>query len=161
MRTSILARILTLLILNVLGSFMMETKGTALVVSERKPHCRNLLNQFNNGNGFVKGILTGDTPANKRKEIVANLNAGKIDVLFATTQLIGEGFNSARLTGLFLTTPIKSSQRLAQIVGRILRNGDGKEQPTIHDFLDENGVLQSSYRARFRTYKKLGVEIDA
>jgi len=72
--------------------------------------------------------------------------------LFSTVQLIGEGFDCPGLDTLFLTTPIKFTGRLLQVVGRILRPAANK-QPRVFDYVDPVGVLKSSARARLRTFQ--------
>ncbi|MCD6175273.1 MAG: ATP-dependent helicase, partial [Planctomycetes bacterium] len=67
-------------------------------------------------------------------------------------QLIGEGFDCPNLSSLVLTTPIKYSGRLIQVVGRILRPAAGKK-PVIYDFIDHQvGVLRASAQSRNRVY---------
>ncbi|MFC1837546.1 hypothetical protein ACFLYW_02570 [Thermodesulfobacteriota bacterium] len=74
-------------------------------------------------------------------------------ILISTLQLVGEGFDAAGLTTLFLTTPIKFTGRLRQVIGRILRPASGK-QPRVIDYVDEHvGVLRSSARIRRKAYE--------
>lgn len=71
-----------------------------------------------------------------------------MDVLVSTLQLLGEGFDCSGLSSLFLTTPIKFKGRLLQVIGRILRPGDGK-RPVVYDYVDElQPVLRAQARAR-------------
>ena len=69
----------------------------------------------------------------------------------STVQLIGEGFDCQGLRALFLTTPIKLSGRLLQVVGRILRPAEDK-QALVYDYLDPVKVLKSSARSRRVTF---------
>jgi superfamily II DNA or RNA helicase len=85
------------------------------------------------------------------------LHEGKIRVLVATSQLIGEGFDLPALSNLFLTTPIKFDGRVKQYAGRILRTDPGKKPPTIFDYVDRTGVLEASFRARKKAYQELGI----
>lgn len=145
--------------MKVIADIMAETdknpKGTCLVVSDRIEHCEalaELLHKFK-----VQGIqlLTGQHKTSERKAAVENVNAGRVKVLVATLQLIGEGFDCAGLSSLFLTTPIKFSGRLIQVIGRILRPEDGK-QPRVYDYQDPVGVLIASAIARKKTYREMG-----
>jgi len=133
----------------------LSNSGVALVVSDRKDHCAELARLIEQ-KGFRVSLLTSVTAKGKRKKIVDDADAGNIDVLVSTSSLIGEGFNCKILSSLFLTTPIKSSTKLEQIVGRIRRTAEGKEPPVVYDYVDINGVLRASYRTRFRTYEKIG-----
>jgi superfamily II DNA or RNA helicase len=85
--------------------------------------------------------------------VVEALNGGKVKVLVATGQLIGEGFDAAALSTLFLATPIKFNGRLLQYLGRVLRPAPGKDQARVFDYLDVNvGVLKAAAHARQRVY---------
>jgi len=135
-------------------------EGTILVVSDRVAHCEALA-------GIVSGmapqlkvaVLTGKMPSEQRSALIDDIRNGGIDVLISTVQLIGEGFDCPGLRTLFLTTPIKFSGRLLQVVGRILRPSAGK-QPRVYDYADPVRVLQSSARSRSLTFKNLRSEPD-
>jgi len=126
--------------------------GIILALSDRKSHCEALAAILRR-NGISPDVLTGDTANGERKAIVDRLNAGKVKVLIATGQLIGEGFDCQGLSTLFLTTPIKFSGRVIQYLGRVLRPAPGKDSATVYDYIDKNvGVLCASARARRQVY---------
>jgi superfamily II DNA or RNA helicase len=124
--------------------------GAILVVSDRIEHCEELAAQLK-ARGFPAVVLTGKTPPDERTQAVADLQHGRIKILVSTVQLIGEGFDCQGLETLFLTTPIKFSGRLLQVVGRILRPAAGK-QPRVYDYVDPVSVLKSSAQSRQMTY---------
>lgn len=121
-------------------------EGTILVVSDRVQHCAQLAALLEDL-GVESRVLTGATPTEERNELVNELRNGKVAVLISTVQLIGEGFDCPGLRSLFLTTPIKFTGRLLQVVGRILRPSTGKE-PRVYDYVDPVGVLQYSAQSR-------------
>jgi superfamily II DNA or RNA helicase len=130
----------------------METEGTLLVVSDRVAHCRKLGDLLAE-KGLSASILTGKLTTAERTEIVDSLHHGDIKVLISTLQLVGEGFDASGLTTLFLTTPIKFTGRLKQVIGRILRPATGK-QPKVIDYVDHHvGVLRNSARIRRQAYE--------
>lgn len=132
-------------------------RGVGLVLSDRKIHCRMLQELLEERHGISGAILTGDTPLPERKLLVDQIQSGRVDVVFATGQLIGEGFDASNLTSLFLATPIKFSGRLIQYLGRVLRPAQGKAQPRVYDFVDEKvGVLDAAARARAAVYAEIG-----
>ena len=129
----------------------MKTEGIVLVVSDRVAHCRKLADLLA-AKGLQASVLTGKQTMVDRSEIVASVHRGGIKVLIATLQLVGEGFDAAGLTTLFLTTPIKFTGRLRQVIGRVLRPASGK-QPKVIDYVDEHvGVLRNSARIRRQAY---------
>ena len=85
--------------------------------------------------------------------MVDRLNDGGIQVVIATGQLIGEGFDCPNLTTLFLATPVSFSGRVLQYVGRVLRPAPGKSHARIFDYIDVNvEPLVKAARARQRVY---------
>jgi superfamily II DNA or RNA helicase len=121
--------------------------GTVLVVSDRVAHLE-ALNAALTRREEEMVLLTGQTPKKQRAAVVERLARGDVRVLGSTTQLIGEGFDAPGLSSLFLTTPIKFSGRVLQVVGRVLRPKDGKT-PRVYDYQDNNvGVLKASARSR-------------
>ena len=127
--------------------------GVCLVLSDRKAHCEALQSVLK---GFrVKAeLLTGDLNNGERQRVVEDLNAGKVKVLIATGQLIGEGFDCAELSTLFLATPIKFDGRLLQYLGRVLRPAPGKDRAKVFDYVDVHvPVLVASSVSRKRLYR--------
>ncbi len=130
-----------------------NTEGSILVVSDRVAHCSRLAALLA-VRGVPASLLTGKQAAAERSAIVGALHRGEVKVLVSTLQLVGEGFDAPGLATLFLTTPIKFTGRLRQVIGRILRPAAGK-QARVFDYVDDNvGVLRNSARIRFQTYEK-------
>jgi superfamily II DNA or RNA helicase len=81
------------------------------------------------------------------------LQEGRIKVLIATGQLIGEGFDCRELTTLFMATPVRFSGRIIQYLGRILRPAPGKKRARVFDYVDINvEPLLKAADARKRIY---------
>jgi len=133
------------------------SKGIGLVISDRKEHCKAIFNSIAKHNIEVR-LLTGDVPNRIRKEITEELIQGKVQVLVATAQLIGEGFDLKQLSALFLSTPVKFTGRIKQYVGRILRTDKEKNDAIIYDYVDKPGVLQASFISRKQAYMELGIK---
>ncbi len=132
--------------------------GIALVISDRVAHCEELYRMISS-KGRSVSLLTGAMPTAKRSELVEHLNGTKDHILVATAQLIGEGFDLKALTSIFLATPIKFTGRVKQYIGRILRVSEGKDEAVIYDYVDENGILKSSFHSRLLAYEEMGVKI--
>jgi len=126
--------------------------GICLVLSDRKDHCMELTKMLAE-HEISTEVLIGGFGMRKRQDIIKRVNAGKVQVLVATGQLIGEGFDCRELSTLFLATPIKFSGRLIQYLGRVLRPAPGKDKAQIYDYVDvQVGVLANAARARQRVY---------
>lgn len=126
--------------------------GICLVLSDRKSHCielRNILSSWR----IQSHLLTGDLGNGDRRQVVDDLNAGRVKILIATGQLIGEGFDCKALSTLFLATPIRFDGRVLQYLGRVLRPAPGKKTAKVYDYIDVNvAVLKASARARQGVY---------
>jgi superfamily II DNA or RNA helicase len=133
--------------------------GITLVLSDRKKHCEYLGDILRQEQGINAAVLTGQTPAKERDQIIQDLQAGTCQYLVATGSLIGEGFDLPEIGTLLLATPIKFSGKLIQYVGRALRPAPGKSKAVIMDFVDDHGVFENSARARWRTYKQQGIQV--
>jgi superfamily II DNA or RNA helicase len=125
--------------------------GVTLILSDRKWHVKRLAALLED-RGVEAAVLTGELSSGARQAVVDALNAGRVKVVVATGQLIGEGFDCRALSTLFLATPIKFSGRLLQYLGRVLRPAPGKDHAVVYDYLDPVGVLQTAARARQRVY---------
>lgn len=133
-----------------------ETKkgeGVCLVLSDRKKHCETLQSLLRYKHKISSELLTGSLSAGHRQKVIDRLNKGKVKILIATGQLVGEGFDCKDLSTLFLATPIRFSGRVVQYLGRILRPAPGKEKAWLFDYVDINvDTLKNAARARQKVY---------
>jgi superfamily II DNA or RNA helicase len=121
--------------------------GTVLLVSDRVAHCEALATLLEQ-KGARTALLTGQVAKEQREQVVQDVLQGKIEVLIATIQLIGEGFDCPGLTTLVLATPIKFEGRLLQVVGRVMRPAPGKKAVVI-DYVDSDvAILRRSAQKR-------------
>lgn len=131
-----------------------EEEGVILVVSDRVSHCR-IFEESLAKRGFRTALLTGQTATEKRAAIVDEVHRGDVQILIATLQLIGEGFDCPGLSTLFLTTPISFEGRLMQVIGRIMRPAENKH-PRVYDYLDHKvSALRKSANLRHKTLRKI------
>lgn len=124
-----------------------------LVLSERVEHLKRL-----------KKLLESEWPPHSPRKITTGLYIGEMkkeeqaasshaQVIFATSQLVSEGFDLPALDTLFLTTPLSDVE---QAVGRICRPFEGKKEPIVVDFRDDKVALcfrTAGYRDKF--YRKM------
>jgi len=128
-------------------------KGIALIVSDRKEHC-HALQKLIQDQGHDCSLLIGTLKGKERAQTVDEINSGKVKIVIATGQLIGEGFDCPNLYALFLTTPIRFKGRVTQYLGRILRPSADKDRSKVYDYIDVNiPILRASGRARAKEYK--------
>lgn len=79
------------------------------------------------------------------------------NVIWATYAIFSKNVDVPRLDTLFLAAPVADS---VQQVGRILRQQEGKKNPIVVDFVDQNiPILLGWWRARSRRYTQLHYHI--
>jgi superfamily II DNA or RNA helicase len=132
-----------------------ESRGITLVLSDRKKHCEDLAGLLDH-HEIKADVLTGNLSNGNRAAVVERLRAGKVRILVATGQLIGEGFDLPGIESVILATPLKFSGRLIQYIGRALRPAPGKDHARVIDFVDLSvGVLAAGAKSRARTFQKM------
>ncbi len=93
-------------------------------------------------------------------EIESHYAAGTPFALFATSSLVGEGFDLPRLDTLFLTMPLSFKGRLIQYAGRLHRAHEDKSEVRVYDYLDANLALtRSMFRKRLTGYRQMGYAV--
>jgi hypothetical protein len=84
--------------------------------------------------GMKAQAVSGETPKRQLARILADYEAGKIDVL-VNAMLLAEGWNSPRATICMHLAPTASKRVYQQRVGRVTRRHPGKEAGIVVDFV--------------------------
>lgn len=94
----------------------------------------------------------------KREQYIGEFRSGERSVLLATS-LADEGLDVPRASRLILLSGGRSSGKLEQRAGRVLRPHEGKSGGVIHDFLDAGACYAlAQAKARMRIYERLGYD---
>ncbi len=132
-----------------------EHHGICLVLSDRKAHCENLQAMLKYRFKVPAELLTGDLSMDQRRKVIERLNQNMANVVIATGQLVGEGFDCRYLSTLFLATPIRFSGRVIQYLGRVLRPAPGKRAARVFDYVDALvETLAKAALARQKVYRQ-------
>lgn len=130
---------------------------SVLILSERVAHVDALASEIRRRDpAKTVGVLTGSVKRQDRED------ARNAQILCATVQLLGTGFNEPRLDVLIFATPI---QEVTQSVGRILRHHPNKKDPLVIDFVDSKSnlgmILARSRRKKYseKSWKQVGEEV--
>ena len=103
-------------------------------------------------------VLTSDTPKKLRLQAIKDLNEKKVRHVISTYGLFSTGIDIPHLDTLFFCAPIKSTIKVKQSIGRIMRPSSGKEKAIVVDFVDQRVELlayQAKTRKRiYMEYKK-------
>lgn len=140
----------------------LEAKRSPIVLTERKDHLELLQKRLSS---FVKHlvVLRGGMTSAERKRAEAALQVPDDEerLIIATGRYIGEGFDDARLDTLFLTMPISWKGTLAQYVGRLHRQHDGKTDVLVVDYMDGTVPILTRMAAKRRAgYRALGYMVE-
>ncbi len=140
----------------------LEAKRSPVVLTERRDHLEYLQKRFSR---FVRNlvVLRGGMSTGERKAAESALRAADNQerLLLATGRYIGEGFDDQRLDTLFLTMPISWKGTLAQYVGRLHRQHEGKTEVLVVDYVDEMVPMLAHMAAKRRTgYRALGYTVE-
>ena len=140
----------------------LEAKRSPILLTERRDHLEYLEKRFSR---FVRNlvVLRGGMSTGERKTAEAALHVadGQERLILATGRYIGEGFDDQRLDTLFLTMPISWKGTLAQYVGRLHRQHDGKTEVLVVDYVDEMVPMLARMAAKRRTgYRALGYKVE-
>lgn len=126
-----------------------------LILSERVDHVNDLANKLKielKDTVFTVGVMTGKTDEKERVE------SQKANIIVATIQLVGTGFNEPRLDTLIFATPY---QNVTQAIGRIVRTHPNKKTPFVLDLVDtQTNVGMVFAKSRFKKYLELGYEMS-
>ena len=126
-----------------------------LVVSDRVDFLKNCAKLT--GDNAV--CVTGGVHHEDRADIIKQIFEDK-DVLYGTQSIFSEGISLNILSCLVLATPVNNEPLLTQLIGRIIRDYEGKLQPIVVDInlIGKTAKRQASMRMGY--YMKEGYEIS-
>ena len=105
--------------------------GTAICFCCTIEHAEQMAQAFRRG-GIRAASVSGSTPADARKRLIAALGSGELQVL-TSCMLISEGTDIPSVGGAILMRPTASLSLYLQMVGRALRPAPGKPEAVILD----------------------------
>jgi superfamily II DNA or RNA helicase len=138
-----------------------------LVLSDRVEHLTKLRELIcfmdNNLNGKVKQLMAlsnSKKAREERRQVLKDLNDGKINVVLATYALAKEGLDVPNLNYVVFASPVKDATTVEQASGRVGRKAENKPYGVVIDYVDSNfGMLAGFSKKRNSVYKKLEYEI--
>ncbi|MDP1826623.1 MAG: DEAD/DEAH box helicase [Archangium sp.] len=127
---------------------------TCLVLSGRVEHCEVLAAALR-ASGISAEPLTGDVGRERRKVLLEDARAGRLQVLVATS-LADEGLDLPRLSRVFLAFPGRARGRTIQRLGRIMRPHPSKQSAVLFDFVDKRvPLLRRHHLERRKLYSEV------
>jgi superfamily II DNA or RNA helicase len=105
--------------------------GTAICFCCTIEHAEQMAGAFRAA-GIRAAAVSGGTPAEERKRLIAGLGTGEVEVL-TSCMIISEGTDIPSVGGAILMRPTASLSLYLQMVGRALRPALGKQEAVILD----------------------------
>ena len=103
--------------------------------------------------------ITGDMDFAERERTIEKIRNEK-SILFGTQAIFSEGISINELSCLILGTPVNNEPLLTQLIGRIIRKIDGKQQPIVVDIHLKGKTAARQASARMGYYIKQGYEVN-
>jgi len=128
-----------------------RTSHVTLLAELLQPHCKNVVTLVGSNSTKEKRL---------KMEQLHSISSSEPLVIVATGKYVGEGFDYPRLDTLFLASPVSWKGIIAQYVGRLHREYEGKHDVQVYDYIDIRvPVCESSYRKRLKGYASIGYRI--
>ena len=105
--------------------------GTAICFCCTIKHAEQMAGAFRAA-GIRAASVSGGTPAEERRRLIAGLGTGEVEVL-SSCMIISEGTDIPSVGGAILMRPTASLSLYLQMVGRALRPAPGKQEAVILD----------------------------
>tara|TARA_S200002703_G_scaffold80543_1_gene69443 strand:- start:2067 stop:3347 length:1281 start_codon:yes stop_codon:yes gene_type:complete len=103
--------------------------------------------------------ITGDMGFEEREETMNRIKKDK-NILFGTQSIFSEGISLNELSCLVLGTPINNEPLLTQLIGRVIRDKKGKQQPVVIDIHLKGKTAARQANARMGYYIKQDYEVN-
>jgi len=125
-----------------------------LVVSDRVAFLNNCAELC--GDNAI--AITGKTP--NREDIIESVRRGEKDIVFGTQSIFSEGITVDTLSCLILGTPVNNESLLTQLIGRVIREKEGKKQPVVVDINLRGTTAKRQAQARRGHYISEGYSVE-
>ena len=103
--------------------------------------------------------ITGEVSHEDRETYLTEIRSGKKDILFGTQAIFSEGISVNNLSCLILGTPVNNEPLLTQLIGRVIRKEEGKQDPVVIDIHLKGNTARKQASNRMGHYMKQGYNI--
>ena len=140
---------------SLLASYYAARGHKVLVVSDRVHFLKNCASLV----GDKAICVTGEVPHEEREVLIDEINYGNKEILFGTQAIFSEGISVNSLSVLILGTPINNEPLLTQLIGRVIREQEGKRDPVIVDIHLKGKTATRQASNRMGYYMKQGYSV--
>ena len=104
--------------------------------------------------------VTGEVPHEERQTLMSKITTGEANILFGTQAIFSEGISLYDLSCLILGTPVNNEPLLTQLIGRVIRQKEGKRDPIVVDIQLKGNTARRQASNRMGYYMKQGYNIQ-
>ena len=150
-----------LVFITILLSILERKNYITLLTSDRIEFTQKLHELYNN----TSRLFIGEVPVEDRNMFLSDIISGKANKIFASTSLFSEGISCNPLSALIHTSSTNNESLVYQLIGRIQRIVEGKQQPIVIDICF-SGAAGKKHAKERKTYylvkgwKIVDVDID-
>lgn len=120
----------------------------------------NFLKRIERTLGEACEIITGESTVEERDLKMSKIMSGETQILLGTQSIFSEGISVNRLSCLILATPVSNTPLLTQLIGRVIRNFEGKKDPVVVDINLKGKTAERQAQVRLGHYLKEGYRIN-
>lgn len=132
---------------------LQQAKGhKVLVIADRVEFLQNVGDLI----GETCVCIVGGTDFDQRKEFVRQIESGEKTAIAGSRKIFAEGISVNPLSCVILAEPMASEITLEQIIGRIMRESEGKLQPLVIDMNFNGPSDRAQNKARLGFYLRQG-----
>ena len=135
-----------------LAKYQISRGHKVLIIAERVEFLKNVGELI--GESCV--CITGGTTYEERTELKRQIESGEKDCIAGSRQIFSEGISVNILSCVILAAPIANDALLEQIVGRIMRQHEGKLEPLVLDMNFSGPADRKQNRDRQAFYSRKG-----
>lgn len=117
----------------VFNKYLQYRKQSTVAFCASVKHCQCMHNYFKSKK-IASAIIIGDTPVEKRQEIIQKFKEHKLDIIF-TVDVFNEGVDIPCIDTILFLRPTNSYTIFIQQLGRGLRTFEGKNKVRVLDFV--------------------------
>jgi superfamily II DNA or RNA helicase len=107
----------------------------------------------------IENAICITSQTQNQKKLENSLRDGKKDILFGSIGIYKEGISINQISSLILATTISNEPLIVQLVGRIIRQFEGKLRPEVIDIVLDCPTGRKQFETRLRAYRSEQYEI--
>jgi superfamily II DNA or RNA helicase len=138
----------------IISKLCSKLNGNTLILVDTLDYGEHLLNILQSVEGKIVYFIQGSMSTDERQRIIKQVEENDNIVVVAMSQIFSTGISVRNLKYLFFTMIGKSTVKISQSIGRIMRLHENKDEAIIFDIADNTSYSQSHLKQRIALYKK-------